>query len=80
MTREAISTALFYGKWRYDYFKPSGFAIMPDRSAGRESDASIVTIGIHRELDTLEVGPAIEGMSNIIRGIIGEINEASTCV
>jgi homeobox-leucine zipper protein len=82
MTKVAVDAALFSGIWKNDFLKPSGFAIMPDGSGGLQSDASLVTIAIQQELDVvdLEDRPAIETMSNIVRGIVGEIKEASKCL
>lgn len=79
MTQVAVDSVLLSGTWRNYFLRPSGFAIMPDGSGGLRSDASLVTIAMQQELDVLEAGPAIEAMSNIIRAIIGEINEASKC-
>lgn len=82
MTKVAVDAALLSGMWKNDFLKPSGFAIMPDGSGGLQSDGSLVTIAMQQELDVLDLeeGPAIETMSNIIRGIVGEIKEASKCL
>ncbi|XP_030934376.1 homeobox-leucine zipper protein ROC2-like isoform X1 [Quercus lobata] len=73
---QAATNALFVGGCIYDHLKPSGFAILPDGSAGLLSDSCLVTIAMQQELAVLESGQAIQSMNFIINDIVEEIYEA----
>lgn len=56
------------------FLRPSGFAIMPAGPGGLQSETSIVTIYIRRELKNMEVDQAIEAMSCHMNAVIDHIS------
>ncbi|XP_023532407.1 homeobox-leucine zipper protein PROTODERMAL FACTOR 2-like [Cucurbita pepo subsp. pepo] len=53
--------------------RPSGFAIMPAGPGGLQSNASLVTICIRRELENMKVDRVIEEMSGYMNAVVDQI-------